>query len=250
MGAYFVWFFNFSLGCPLQVSILLSLILCAISGVLIESLFYHYLIRKKASPLLLLLTSLGIYIFIQNVISISFGDDTKIIRTDTVQEGIRILDARISVIQIVMIILSIVVSTMLTLFLKKTKIGHSIRAVAEDQVLANISGINSNGIILCVFAIGSALVGLIGIFVAIDIDMTPTMGMNALMMGVVATIIGGVNNISGIVLGALLLSTAQNLGVWYIGSQWQDAIAFVILVLFLLFKPEGFFGNKFRSSTV
>jgi branched-subunit amino acid ABC-type transport system permease component len=100
------------------------------------------------------------------------------------------------------------------------------------------------------FAIGSSLAGLAGILVALDVDMTPTMGMNALMMGVVAVIIGGINSIPGIVLGALLLATAQHLGAWFIGSQWQDAIAFVILVLFLLFKPEGFFGKKVRSSTV
>jgi len=84
----------------------------------------------------------------------------------------------------------------------------------------------------------------------LDVDMNPTMGMNVLLMGVVAMIIGGKNNIIGIVLGALLLAMAQHFGAWYIGSQWQNAIAFVILVLFLLFKPEGFFGKKIRSATV
>ena len=89
-----------------------------------------------------------------------------------------------------------------------------------------------------------------GILVALDVDMTPTMGMNALMLGVVAVIIGGVSSISGITLGALLLAVAQHLGAWYIGAQWQDAIAFVILVLFLLYKPEGFFGKKLISTSV
>ena len=86
--------------------------------------------------------------------------------------------------------------------------------------------------------------GLAGILVALDVDMTPTMGMNALMMGVVVVIIGGVRSIPGIAAGALLLATAQHLGAWYIGSQWQEAIAFVVLVLFLLIRPEGFMGRK------
>ena len=80
--------------------------------------------------------------------------------------------------------------------------------------------------------------------------MTPTMGMNVFMMGVVTVIIGGVNSILGIALAALLLAMAQHFGAWFIGSQWQDAIAFVILLLFLLLKPEGFFGKKVKSATV
>ena len=80
--------------------------------------------------------------------------------------------------------------------------------------------------------------------------MTPTMGMNALMMGVVAMIVGGVGSIRGIILGSLLLALAQNFGVWYISSQWQDAIAFAILLVFLLFKPEGFYGRKIMKAEI
>ena len=100
------------------------------------------------------------------------------------------------------------------------------------------------------FAIGSALAGIAGILVALDVDMTPTMGMNALMMGVVVVIIGGVGSIPGIALGALLLGFAQHFGVWKISSQWQDTIAFVILILFLLFRPQGFLGKKVKKVSI
>ena len=219
-------------------------------GCLIELGVYRHLRKKKAGVLILLLASLGIYILLQNIISIVFGDETRSIRTSAVQEGLDFLGARITPIQIVTICVSIVSVIALSVFLKKSKIGKAMRAVANDPELANVSGINSNGVILWTFAIGSALAGLAGILVALDVDMTPTMGMSALMMGVVVVIIGGVNSIPGIALGALLLALAQQLGAWYIGSQWQDAIAFVILVLFLLFKPEGFFGKKVKSATV
>ncbi len=85
---------------------------------------------------------------------------------------------------------------------------------------------------------------------ALDIDMTPTMGMNALMMGLITVIIGGVGSVPGIALGALLLGMSQHLGSWFISSQWQDVIAFIILLVFLLFKPEGFLGKKIKSVTV
>lgn len=92
------------------------------------------------------------------------------------------------------------------------------------------------------------IVGLAGILVAIDVNMNPTMGMNALMVGVVVVLVGGMGSIPGVVLGALFLASAQHLGVWVIGSQWQDAIAFVILVAFLFIKPEGFMGKRIRKA--
>ena len=198
--------------------------------------------------MVLLLASLGIYIVLQNVISMVFGDDTKRIRLGEVREGIDILGARITPVQVGIIVTSVILMLFVWAFLKWSKMGKAMRAVVNDSELADISGIDSNRIIILAFAIGSALAGIAGILVALDIDMTPTMGMNALMMGVVAVIIGGVGSIPGVALGALLLGLAQHLGVWKISSQWQDAIAFVILFVFLLFKPEGFFGKKVKKA--
>ena len=249
-GAYFTYLFAKLLGMPFWFSFVLAVALSAILCCLMEIAIYRPLRKKGANELILLLASLGIYIVLQNIISMVFGDEAKSIRTDTVQEGLNILGARITPIQIITICVSVALIIALAIFLKKTKIGSAMRAVANDPILANVSGINSNRVILWAFAIGSGLAGLAGILVALDVDMTPTMGMNALMMGIVAMIIGGVSSIPGIALGVLLLATAQHLGVWFIGSQWQDAIAFVILVLFLLFKPEGFFGKKVKSAIV
>ena len=249
-GAYFSFLFHKLFGFPIYLSIPLAIVFSLLLGCLIEKSIYKPLRKKQASSMILLLSSLGIYILLQNLISMIFGDDTKSIRSGIVKEGINIFGARITPIQITIIITSIIITILLLLFLKKTKIGKAMQAVANDAELSNISGINSDRVILSAFAIGSALAGLAGILVALDVDMTPTMGMNALMMGVVAVIVGGVNSIPGIVCGALLLGFAQNFGVWYISSQWQDAIAFGILILFLLFKPEGFFGKKMRKQSV
>ena len=179
-----------------------------------------------------------------------FGDEIRSIRTSVVQEGYNVLGGRITGIQVVTIFVSAVLVTSLWGFLKFSKMGKAMRAVACDPKLADISGIDSGRVILWAFGIGSALAALAGILVALDVDMTPTMGMHALMMGVVVVIIGGVGSIGGIVLGALLLGMAQHFGTWFIGSQWQDAIAFVILVVFLLVRPEGFMGKKVKSATV
>lgn len=249
-GAYFTFLYNQLMGFSLYTSIPLAVLCSCLLGCLIELIIYKPLRKKKSSSLILLLASLGIYIVLQNVISMVFGDDTKTIRTWSVVEGLNVFGARITPVQIIIIASSIFLLLLTSSFLRFSKTGRAMRAVANDPELANISGISSDRVILISFAIGSALAGIAGILVSLDVDMTPTMGMNALMMGVVAMIVGGVGSLWGIVLGSLLLAIAQNLGVWYISSQWQDAIAFAILLIFLLFKPEGFFGKRLKKAEV
>jgi len=249
-GAYFTYFFKVWLGLPLFFSIILAVVCCAVLGCIMEIAVYRPLRDKNASALILLLASLGMYIVLQNVISMVFGDDTKSVRSGVVREGLNVLGARITPVQILIICTSIVLVILAALFLRKTKTGKAMRAVSNDPELADISGIKSDRVITYAFAIGSALAGIAGILVALDVDMTPTMGMNALLMGVVAMIIGGVGSIPGIALGSLLLGTAQHLGVWKISTQWQDAIAFIILLVFLLFRPQGFLGKKIKKAAV
>ena len=165
-------------------------------------------------------------------------------------QGLTILGARITFVQVCMVCAAVCALILMTLFVAKTRFGTAMRALANDPELSRISGMNSELVILLAFAIGSAIAGIGGILVALDVDMTPTMGMNALMMGLVAVIIGGVDSIPGIALGALLLAMAQQFGVWKISSQWQDAIAFGILLVFLIFRPQGFFGKRIKKATV
>jgi branched-chain amino acid transport system permease protein len=249
-GAYLTFFFKVWFGFSLVFSISLAIGLTAVLGCLIEISIYRPLRHKGASSLILLLASLGIYVVLQNILSLIFGDDTKTIRSGIVEEGINILGARITPVQLAIIAVSLFLLVCCFFFLKYTKMGQAMRAVANDPELARVSGIESDRVILSTFALGSALAGIAGILVALDVDMTPTMGMDALLMGVVAVIIGGVSSIPGVALGALLLGMAQQFGVWKISSQWQDAIAFVILLLFLLFRPQGFLGKKVKTATL
>jgi branched-chain amino acid transport system permease protein len=131
--------------------------------------------------------------------------------------------------------------------MKYHKIGRNIRAVASNPELSNIFGINSDRVILWAFGIGSALAAVAGILVAFDTDMTPTMGFRLLLYGIVAMIIGGVGSTWGLLGGAFLLAAAQHLAAYYIGSQWMDAVAYVILILFLIWRPLGFSGKRLKK---
>ena len=250
LGAYVAFEIKRQLAWNIFIVIPFSAAITAIIAATVLLLIFKPLQKRNASSMEMLVASLGIYLVLQNLISLIWLDAPKSLCSWPVKIGHNIFGAYITNEQILVIVVSVVLLGVLLLFSKKTTIGKSIRAVASDSILANVSGIDSDAVVLWAFAIGSGLGGLAGILIAVDVDMTPTMGMNPFMMGVVTVIIGGVNSIPGIALAALLLAMAQHFGVWYIGSQWQDAIAFVILVLFLLFKPEGFLGKRLKTATV
>jgi len=121
------------------------------------------------------------------------------------------------------------------------------KAISSNLELSSIFGINQNKIFLLAFGLGSCLAAISGILIAFEKDLTPTLGFNLLLYGVVAMIIGGVGSLWGIVGGAFLLSIAQNIGAYYLDSKWMDAIAYIILILFLIWKPLGFSGTRLKK---
>jgi branched-chain amino acid transport system permease protein len=249
-GAYFAYLFFTQLGLDRIVAFSLACVATMFVGVLCEAAIYRPMRKHKATDLTLLIASLGLYIVLQNVISMVWGDDTKTMRTGEVVEGHEFLGARITDIQIAIIIVSLLLIALFAQILLRTKFGKTLRALANDPELAQLSGVNSDRYILYAFAIGSFLAAVASIMISFDTDMTPTMGFNALVMGVIAVIVGGINSLPGAALGGLFIGLAQNLGVYWLPSKWQDTIAFVILILFLLFKPYGILGKKPQKSHV
>jgi branched-chain amino acid transport system permease protein len=244
IGAYLAYSLYISLGLPFVLSFFLSIIIASVIGVLIDRLIYFPLRKKKASNLIYMLASFGVFIFLQNLIQLLYGAQILSIRTGPVKEGYHFLGAVITEIQIVIIITSIILMLLLWLFIQKTKLGKAMRAVADDPVAANVVGINPERIIVYSFAIGSALAAVAGILISFETNIEPTMGFNALLKGIIASIIGGIGSIPGAVLGAFFLGLAENLGIWKISAGWKDAIAFGILILFLLIRPQGILGTK------
>jgi len=246
-AAYFTFFFSRQLQFPVSLSVV-SAIVCATGvGMLSEVALYKPLRRRNASPMVLMIASLGLYTVLQNVISMLWGDDTKSVRTGEVKVGHQFFGAYITDIQIITIAVCLTLFVACVLLMKFSRVGRNIRAVASNPELSNITGIHSNTVILQAFAIGSALVAVAGILIAFDTDMTPTMGFNWLLYGVVAMIIGGVGSHWGLVGGALLLATSQHLAAYHIGSQWMDAVAYIILILFLIARPLGFSGKRLKK---
>lgn len=256
-GAYFAYTFLNSLTHQLPdsvtisvLSFFLSIILAAILGIAIDRFVYYPLRKQNASNLIFLLASFGVFIFIQNLIQLIYGAQILTIRTGPVREGHHFLGAVITDIQIIILVVSVILMILLGLFIQKTKLGKAMRAVSDDPIAANVVGINPEKIILISFAIGSALAGVAGILISYETNIEPTMGFTAILKGIIASIIGGIGSIPGAVLGGFFLGLAENLGIWKIQAGWKDAIAFGILIIFLLIKPRGFLGAKTGKETI
>lgn len=249
-AAYLAYAFTRVVGVDPIFSIMLGILGAAALGCLMEICAYRPLRCVGTSPQILLLVSLGMFVVIQNIISVTFGDDVKMLRVTLVEEGVSFLDARLTHIQLVAMTISLLCVTAAGLVFKSTGSGRMIRCVANDPELAGIVGVRTDNVILGAFFIGSALAGGAAILAAFDTGLTPLMGFNALLTGVVVAIMGGIGSISGLILGGLLIGLTRNLGAWWLPTQWQDAIVFIILILFLLFRPQGFLGKPLRQTTV
>lgn len=164
-------------------------------------------------------------------------------------EGYQIASAVITPIQILILSVSLILFAVLWLIIDKTKMGKAIRAVADDPIGASVSGIYPERVILYAFGIGSAIAGMAGVLISLETNIEPTMGFNAILKGIIASIIGGIGSIPGAVLGGFFLGIVENLGIWKIQAGWKDTIAFAVLIIFLLLRPEGILsktGNKDR----
>ncbi len=246
ISAYISFTFQ-QLGISLFLVIPLAIIISILIGMSLEIIVFRSLRKNNNHAFVLLIASLGLYIILQNIISLIWGDETKSIRTGVVKAGNEIMGAYITDIQIIIIASCILLFISVIVLLNSTSFGRQIRAVSSNEELANIFGINSNKVILWAFGIGSGLAAIVGILVAFDTDITPTMGFNLLIYGIVVMIIGGIGSTWGLVAGAFLLATAQHLGAYYIDSKWMDAIAYFILILFLIWKPLGFSGKRLKK---
>jgi branched-chain amino acid transport system permease protein len=213
-------------------------------GVLIDRFVYYPLRRQNASNLIFLLVSFGVFIFIQNLIQLIYGAQILTIRTGPIKEGHQFFGMVITDIQILILVVSCWLLVVLWLFIQKAKLGKAVRAVSDDSIAASVIGINPEKIIFSSFAIGSALAGVAGILISLETNIEPTMGLNAILKGIIASIIGGIGSIPGAVLGGFFLGLAENLGIWKIQAGWKDCIAFAILIVFLLLRPGGIWGVK------
>ncbi|MCD4785296.1 MAG: branched-chain amino acid ABC transporter permease [Candidatus Eremiobacteraeota bacterium] len=246
VGAYSFYLFFEKLKLGIITSLALSIAIGILLIILIEFLAYKGLRIKRAPSLIFFISSFGVYIAIQSIIEILAGSQIRTINFGMVQEGHSFLGARITDHQILIIIINILLILLLNLLLKYTKIGIAIRALSDNIYASRIVGINIDKTILYIFLLSSIIGICTGILVGVESNLGPSMGMNIILKGVIAAIIGGMGSLNGAFVGGLLLGIIENLGILVIPSVWKDTISFALLIIFLLIRPGGIFAVKLR----
>lgn len=240
-GGYVVLFLTTTAGLGLILGVLLGILIAGLLGYALDKIIYLPLRRRRATEMVLLVASLGAFTVLQAIIAIFFTSQFQTLTRDFNGASYQIGGAIMTHIQVIIFISGIVIMGGLALMLRTTLFGKAVRAVSDDEEVAKIVGIDTDKIISRVFFIGSAIAGLAGILIGFDTGLEPTMGMSLLLKGVIGSIIGGVGNIYGGVLGSFLLGFAENFGIWKISGEWKDAIAFAVLIIFLFVRPQGIF---------
>lgn len=243
-GGYAMLFFSEHTSWPLWLSMVLSVLIAGLIGWACDRIIFRYLRRRRASTLVQVVASLGLLLLLQAVISIVFSVEYQTFPTSLAQGTLEIGEGIITYAQLVMFGLVLVSFSALWSFLRFTKYGRAIKAVSDDAEVATLVGINVERVIGLVMFIASCFAGLAGILTGFETGLQPTIGMGLILKGAIGGVVGGLGTVSGAFLGSFLLGFIENFGIWFIASEWKDAIAFALLIVFLIFRPRGIFSKR------
>lgn len=240
VGGYAVFYFYKTLGLNIYLSIILGVLIAGAIGFLLYKTIYSPLRARKSSGMVLLVGALGAFTALQAIIAILFTSQFQTLSQSAGAGKVYdLFGGVITEVQLIILICGLVIMAIMALVLKFTIFGKAVKAVSDDEEVSKIVGINTSKVIGWIFFIGSGIAGLAGILIGFDTGIEPTMGMSLLLKGVIASIIGGIGNIYGGVIGAFFLGFVENFGIWKISGEWKDAIAFAVLIIFLLWRPQG-----------
>lgn len=243
VGGYVAFCTTSYLGLPVIPSVLLSIFVCMMLGIIIERLAYKPL--RTATSLAVLITAIGVSYFLQNVALLIWTSNPKVFPNMVTIPSLVIGEFQISSVALVTIAACIIIMIVLTLFTNKTKMGKAMRAVSEDKDAAQLMGINVNATISLTFAIGSGLAAIAGVLLCSAYPtLMPTTGSMPGIKAFTAAVFGGIGSIPGAMLGGILLGIIEIFGKAYISTQLSDAIVFSVLIIILLVKPTGLLGKK------
>lgn len=246
VGGYMAFCATSYLGWPAIPSILFSIFVCTILGIVIEKLAYKPL--RNATSLAVLITAIGVSYFLQNAALLIWTSNPKAFPNLVDFKGITVGSAQISSVALVTIIACIIIMLALTFFTGKTKLGKAMRAVSEDKGAAQLMGINVNATISLTFAIGSGLAAIAGVLLCSAYPtLMPTTGSMPGIKAFTAAVFGGIGSIPGAMLGGILLGIIEIFAKAYISTQLSDAIVFAVLIIVLIVRPTGLLGKKIKE---
>ena len=241
VGAYLTLVLAASAGLPLPAAVLLAMVATAALGVGIERVAYRPL--RRAHRLAPLISAIAVSLALESAAVLLWGAEVRTFRLP-VATGWQLGPFLITPVQVVILVTACLAMVLLQLLLTRTALGKAIRATADNLPVAAVVGIDTNRVIAAVFALGSALAALAATLLALEANLHPTVGVLMGVKAFAAVVLGGIGSVPGALVGGLAIGIAENLGVWHLPTVWKDAIAYAILALTLLVRPQGLFGTR------
>ena len=220
---------------------------CLLAGTVSLALYrglYVFMRQRARSPLVMLVATLGILLAFSALIVVVFEPASRPLPETFGNEPWNIAGATIKGFNVFTIAVAIVGFLVLLWLLKMTTFGRTVRAIGDDEEVAKVVGINTTVVIAIVFFIGAVFAALGGLLSGHDTAIQPRMGLFLLLKGWIASVVGGIGNIYGAILGGFILGMLEQFGIWDLAGEWRDVVSFVVLILFLSFWPAGILPRK------
>lgn len=248
-GAYGAVLFADTLGLPLPLAVAGGIVVAVVLGVGIDVVCYEPMRRIQATPMTILITSLGALIVVENTMPILFGTASRTLPgIDTYP--IAVGSAVITNLNLLKVLATWGLFAGLIAFLRYTRAGKALRAVGSNPEMAQVVGFHLRRVYILAFAIGSALVGVGGILTVADTGAVPHMGTQAVLIASMAVLLGGMGSIVGSALGGFFIGMTMSLSILALPSEWQLTLAFGLLVVVIALRPRGFLGGKVSKAEI
>ncbi|MGI5978028.1 MAG: branched-chain amino acid ABC transporter permease [Oscillospiraceae bacterium] len=248
VGAYMSFCATSYWGMSPYMSVIISMLVCTLLGVVIERLAYKPL--RQATSLAVLITAIGVSYLLENLALLIWTSNPKVFTSIVGKGSVKLFGDQLSITYVTLLTIMVCVAIMvaLTLFTSKSKMGKAMRAVSEDKGAAQLMGINVDTTISVTFAIGSGLAAVAGVLLCSAYPtLTPMTGFMPGIKAFTAAVFGGIGSIPGAMIGGILLGIIEIFGKAYISTQLSDAIVFAVLIIVLLVKPTGLLGKPIRE---
>ena len=244
LGAWCGYLLTNAPGAGLYLSWAVSCLLAGCVGLALYRGLYAYMRERARSPLIMLVASLGILLAIAALIVIVFQSAPRPLPDAFGSTPWNIAGARIKGFNVFAIGVALAGFAGMWFLLKMTSFGRAVRAIGDDEEVSKVVGINTTVIISIVFFIGAVYAAMAGILTGHDTAMQPRMGLLLLLKGWIASVVGGIGNLYGAIVGGFVLGLVEQFGIWDLAGEWKDAISFVLLILFLSFWPQGLLPRR------
>ena len=243
VGAYLALVFVAGLGWPIYAAFPMALAGGAVVAIAIDRVLYKRL--RRTAPVILLISSFGVGLMLRSLVQFIWGPQSLVYEPG-IQFPLDILGLRIKPDHLVILAGAIILVILLHLFLQYTKMGKAMRAMSDNMDLAEITGIETERVIMWTWALGGALAAGAGVFLAMDTRLQPFMGWNMLLPVFAAAIMGGIGKPYGAIAGGMTVGIAEEMSTLFFSPAYKSAVAFALMVIILIVRPTGLFGGRSR----